>query len=366
MFNKATPRNGGPSGASPAPASPSNGGETGDAAARRVRVAELLATARANDSDEHGRTALQALELVLSLDPANAEASTLRKKISAYYDPFVNSLGMRLVRIEPGEFLMGSPANEDGRSADETQHRVRLTKAFRMAACDVTRRQFAAFAAERGYRTDAEVDVSVDGNRSEDIYIFGESGGAGPSPSWRNPGFEQQDDHPVVQVSWKDAAAFCDWLSKNEGRHYRLPTEAEWEFCCRAGAKTAFPWGDDPDEGKGWANCADLTHAALYKNVAGFNWADGFVYTSPVGSFRANAFGLHDMIGNVWQWCSDGYGDYLPGEVENPVGKQGTSEHVLRGGSWHDEPRNCRCAARDYRTPEHRASTAGFRLALDL
>jgi formylglycine-generating enzyme required for sulfatase activity len=124
-------------------------------------------------------------------------------------------------------------------------------------------------------------------------------------------------------VDWNDARAFCDWLSKKSGQAVRLPTEAQWEYACRAGTNTIYAWGDNPDDGKGWANCADQT---LKKKMdatpafAFFTWDDGFVYTSPVGTFKANAFGLHDMIGNVWQWCDDSFGAYDKDAAIDPVG----------------------------------------------
>ena len=130
---------------------------------------------------------------------------------------------MKFVRIPAGEFVMGSPLNENGRDNNEIQHRVKLTTPFFMGIHHVTRGQFAAFAKDNGYMTDAEKEgwayVWTNGN-------WNKVSGA----SWKSPGFDQTDEHPVVDVSWNDAVAFCQWLSRNEGKHYRLPTEAEWEY----------------------------------------------------------------------------------------------------------------------------------------
>jgi formylglycine-generating enzyme required for sulfatase activity len=126
--------------------------------------------------------------------------------------------------------------------------------------------------------------------------------------NWRKPGFDQQSTHPVTCVSWDDATAFCQWLSREDGRTYRLPTEAEWEYACRAGTDTLFFWGDDPDAGEGYLNAADETGTPDGRSwTHKFNFKDGYAATSPVGRFKPNAFGLHDMLGNVWEWCSDWY-----------------------------------------------------------
>ena len=128
--------------------------------------------------------------------------------------------------------------------------------------------------------------------------------------SWRNTGFEQTDEHPVVNVSWNDAVAFCKWLSKKEGKTYRLPTEAEWEYACRAGTTTRYYSGDDPETLAKVGNVAD---AALKAKFPDWKYtikaSDGYVFTAPVGKFKPNAFGLYDMHGNAWQWCADWYGE---------------------------------------------------------
>ena len=291
------------------------------------------------------------------------EASSLEQVHHSASKEFTNTIGMRFTRIEPGEFLMGSPDSEVGRDKNETQHKVKLTKPFLIGIHHVTRGQFAAFVKGAAYRTDAEKDGWAYAYFDE--INFGKVNGA----SWEKPGFVQTDDHPVVEVSWNDATAFCKWLSAKEGKNYRLPTEAEWEYACRAGANTAYFWGDNPDGGLGFANCADLTAKEKFSawNPV-FKWRDGFVFTSPVGSFKPNPWGLYDIIGNAWEWCSDFYGPYPDGDAVDPTGPaQGdaNSSRVLRGGSWSDLPRLCRAAFRLSYSPDNRSYRIGFRVCLD-
>ena len=141
--------------------------------------------------------------------------------------------------------------------------------------------------------------------------------------SWRNVGFEQTDDHPVVCVSWNDAVTFCKWLSKKESKSYRLPTEAEWEYSCRAGTTTRYYSGDDPETLAKVGNVRDAAFEAKYPWYKGTTKAsDGYVFTAPVGRFKPNAFGLYDLHGNAWQWCSDWYGEeyYAKSAVDDPTG----------------------------------------------
>jgi formylglycine-generating enzyme required for sulfatase activity len=281
---------------------------------------------------------------------------------------------MKLAYIPASTFIMGSPASEAGRDDDETQHKVTLTKAFLMGTTHVTRGQFAAFVKDTGYKTDAQKDAWA-------LVCNGATFAKVDGASWLKPGFDQGDDHPVVEVSWNDATAFCVWISKKEGKHYRLPTEAEWEYTCRAGTQTAYPWGDNPDDGKGWANCADQTLKQKFPKFpfVAFNWTDGFVFTSPVGTFKPNAFGLYDMIGNADEWCADWYGKYLPGDATDPQGPSAEAAprinipllnyngpaRVLRGGSWVSNPLSCRSGNRDNSSLGSRVNLFGFRAALD-
>jgi formylglycine-generating enzyme required for sulfatase activity len=283
---------------------------------------------------------------------------------------------MGLVLIPAGTFTMGSteaeikavlakwPQGKEQRFADEKPaHKVTISKAFWMGKHEVTVGQFRRFADASGYKTDAET-----GTGSKDAVVAAEGkAGMGDYPSWRNPHFRQADEHPVVCVSWNDARAFADWLNatdkaKPAGSRYRLPTEAEWEYACRAGTTTWYQWGDDPDKGKGWCNAADLTLKRMGHDMTVFNWEDGFQETAPVGSFKANAFGLHDMHGNVWEWCQDWYGPYKQGDQTDPTGPETGEARVVRGGV--GEPWSCRSAVRGRAPSDGWGGSVGVRLVL--
>ena len=267
-----------------------------------------------------------------------------------------DSIGIKFIEIEPGQFMMGSPSDEEERDNEETQHRVRLTRPFLMGVHEVTRGQFARFVQDGGYRTDAEKEGWA--------YAFNDNNWNKISgASWRNPGFEQGDSHPVVCVSWTDAVALCQWLSRKEGKSYRLPTEAEWEYACRAGSSGRFSFGDAHADLHQYGNYADCSTAFEWSDKA---HSDGQKFTAPGGSYRANAWGLHDMHGNVWEWCSDWYGQYPRGEAVDPTGPAKGACRVLRGGSWARWPKRCRSAARVWITPDYRNNDLGFRLVLDL
>ncbi len=184
--------------------------------------------------------------------------------------------------------------------------------------------------------------------------------------SWRNPGFEQTDEHPVVCVSWNDAVAFCEWLSRKEGKSYRLPTEAEWEYACRAGTSTRYWCGDDQEKLAEVANVADATAKAKFPDWKfSISASDGYVFTSPVGSFRPNPFGLYDMHGNALQWCADWYDKkyYEKSSADDPTGPSSGSSRVLRGGSWSDGPGDVRSAFRLWCSPDGRDFGTGFRVS---
>ncbi|NLX12796.1 MAG: formylglycine-generating enzyme family protein [Phycisphaerales bacterium] len=284
-----------------------------------------------------------------------------------------NGVTLKLVEIPAGKFLMGSKfsaeevARRYGGEAgwyqnEHPRHEVTISKPFYMGVTPVTVDQFAAFVKDSGYRTDAEkfgwsFGVEIKNGEANFPRVDG--------CSWRNPGFDQKGDHPVVHVSWNDAGAFCEWLSKKSGKTVALPTEAQWEYACRAGTTTAFPWGDDPDDGKGWANAADQSLKKKLPKRECFSWDDGFLFTSPVGHFKANAFGLYDMIGNVFEWCQDRFGDYDKGPVTDPTGVDTGGLRVLRGGCWIIHPMYCRSAGRSLRlrrVPGHRLIDVGFRV----
>ena len=160
----------------------------------------------------------------------------------------------------------------------------------------------------------------------------------------------------MVNVTWNDAVAFCDWLSKKEGKKYRLPTEAEWEYSCRAGTKTRFYSGDDIETLKGVANILDASFKKKYPQASwAAAWDDGYPFTAPVGKFKPNAFGLYDMHGNVWQWCADWYGEYPQGKVVDPQGPQRWKDAVCCVAARSlPRPWHVRCANRDKDVPTFR------------
>jgi formylglycine-generating enzyme required for sulfatase activity/serine/threonine protein kinase len=303
---------------------------------------------------------------VVYLFPPRAGAGAAIKTIKAptreeLQDEIVNSFDMRLKLIKPGTFLMGSPKDEEGRYDNEgpRQHEAEITQAFYMGVYPVTKGQFAAFAKAAPYTTEAETDGKGFGYNASTKKL--ESG----KYSWRDPGFAQADDHPVVEVTWNDAKAFCEWLSKKEGKTYELPTEAEWEYACRAGTTTRFWCGDMDASLKGNANIADASLKEKYPfGRWAVAWNDDYPFTSPVGNFKANRWGLYDMHGNVWQWCADGYGPYQEGYIKDPKGKDSGNSRVLRGGSWYNLPCNCRSADRLIIDPANRGDGSGFRVAL--
>ena len=292
-----------------------------------------------------------------------------------------NSIGMKLVLIPKGEFMMGSGESAEATAAffnktygkdlvqadwfkdEHPQHRVRITKSFYLGTYHVTRGQFRQFVKDTGYKTDAEKGENPGAlGWDPDKKAFGFNA----KYSWRNAGFEQTDEHPLVDVSWNDAVAFCKWLSRKEGKTYRLPTEAEWEYACRAGTTTRYYSADDPETLAKVGNVADATFKAKFPyEKFTIKASDGYVFTSPVGKFKPNAFGLYDMHGNAWQWCADWYGAeyYAASPADDPTGPDSGDDRVLRGGSWVNGPDGPRSADRDWITPDFRDSTTGFRVA---
>ncbi|MEI7700307.1 MAG: SUMF1/EgtB/PvdO family nonheme iron enzyme [Planctomycetia bacterium] len=296
---------------------------------------------------------------------------------------FAESIGLQFASIPAGEFIMGSNETAaelrvagivipDGVDvSDEAPARTVGMSAFRMQTTEVTRGQFREFVRSTGYRTDAEKD-------GKGGWGFNEQGfKQSPDYNWQATGFSQTDNHPVVNVSWNDAVAFCDWLTKQsqqrgEKVRYLLPTEAQFEYALRAGARTRFATGDSLQSLRGTANVQDASFErklpnADYEKYPSFRFDDGSAFTAVVGSYQKNAFGLYDMSGNVWEWCRDPYDPkyYSSAPDQDPPGPSSGSSRVLRGGSWVNGPRFVRCAGRDYGAPERRDDGLGFRVLLE-
>ena len=240
---------------------------------------------------------------------------------------FTNSIGMRFVWIYPGTFEMGSPKQERDRNVLETQHTVKLTKGFYMAAYPVTQDQWYDMMSAEYARPVEGFDIVV------------------PSR------FDGEKKLPVETVSWNDCQAFLAKLNKKEKRNYRLPTEAEWEYACRAGTKTAFNVGDQ-------LATSQANFAASYGNR-------NRKKTTPVGSFAPNAWGLYDMHGNLGQWCQDRFAKYPENAVVDPQGPDKGGSRILRGGSWEDAAGRLRSAARGWESADIRGlGNCGFRVCI--
>jgi formylglycine-generating enzyme required for sulfatase activity len=190
--------------------------------------------------------------------------------------------------------------------------------------------------------------------------------GRDPRYSWRNPGFLQDDDHPVVNVTWNDAQALAAWLSQTERRRYRLPTEAQWEYACRAGSRTRYSAGDDPALLARAGNLFDASSARYWPQwlPMALSADDTFAFTAPVGSFAPNAWGLYDMHGNAWEWVADWYGEdyYARSPIDDPQGPAEGNVRVRRGGSWHTWGLYARSSYRNWNAPDTRYTLVGVRL----
>ncbi len=252
-----------------------------------------------------------------------------RKKLYVPKEIRHGKTGIELVLIAPGKYWMGaSPGDEKAESAEKPRHRVKIAQPFYLGKYEVTNGQYRKFKPD--HDSGSYKDHSLNG-----------------------------DGQPVVMVKRNDVKAFCDEYG------FRLPTEAEWEYACRAGSTTRYPWGDSGAGGKGWANCLDQTAKRKWPDWPVFSWDDGFAVASPVGGFKANPFGLHDMIGNAWELCSDWFDEtgYQKCSGVDEGGPDTGKHHVLRGGSWGTFPLRCRTSYRHKLDPSSGGDNYGFRVA---
>lgn len=268
-----------------------------------------------------------------------------------------------MVVVPAGWFMMGVAPEEEEREAlaeafrnrSEPRRRVDV-RSFSAGKYEVTRGQYRVFA-------------EATGRRSDGCHVWGGIGFEfDHTRDWRNPGYVQDDRHPVVCVSWDDAGAYVRWLSNKTGKDYRLLTEAEWEYAARAGTTTMRYWGDDGNMACRHANGGDLATAARVPGAREWTLApcnDQHAYTAPVGSYPANAFGLHDMLGNVWEWTQDCWNEtYAGAPTDGTAWSVGNcSMRAVRGGSWEDAPVGLRAAYRVGSPTVIRVYIRGFRVA---
>ncbi len=261
--------------------------------------------------------------------------------------------GIALRLVPAGEFHMGF---------GKARHRRIIRNPLYLGETEVTNAQFRRFVDATGYLTDAERGVPLEGHTQGSFAAVppgdrdwsDDANWRVPFPYLGNP--PPVEDHPVVHVSWTDAVAFC--------KHFalRLPTEAEWEYAAWAGATTVYPWGDDPADGAGRANLADLARRRRFANTnVWFPFDDGAAVLSPAGGYKPNAWGFYDMIGNVEEWVADTYGEYPPNGSDESAATGGKGR-IIRGRSWLDGPGMNRPAMQHFA----RRDFIGFRVALSV
>lgn len=269
-----------------------------------------------------------------------------------------------MVVVPAGKFMMGAPPTETGRDlqgSEDPRHEVGIGYSFAVGKYEVTRDEYARFVKETGLADPPGCNIH---QASPPHWPTIEG------LSWHNTGFPQTGRDPVVCVSWNEAQAYAAWLSRKTGKKYRLLSEAEWECAARAGTTTAAYWGDKQEDACAYANGSDLTRKDRFpKWDADQPCHDGFVYTAPVGSFKPNAFGLYDMMGNVFEMTADClYLSYFDAPADGAPRATGDCQNrINRGGSWTSTPGGLRSAARGYDdVAMTRVVDLGFRLARGL
>ncbi len=268
--------------------------------------------------------------------------------------------GMKFVHIAEGCFFMGSPRSEEGRDSDEGPVHEVCVSDFWIGMTEVSVKEFEVFVKSTGYKTDAEKEGYS--------WVYTGKWEKKKGFDWKHPGYEQDGNHPVVNVSWNDAKRMASWLTAKTGKVFRLPTEAEWEYACRGGTGTSRFWGDMIDGVCAYANVADKSARKTFPAWCIHECDDGFVFTSRCASFKPNPFGIYDMLGNVWEWCEDNYlvdAYWKHAKYDPLIRKKDVTEIVIRGGSWYSRPRYVRCASRDHlHNSRRRGNDVGFRLVM--
>lgn len=279
--------------------------------------------------------------------------------------------GMVFVWIPGGSYVMGQShlekrmlleavglATYQQWYADESpSHTVSLDD-FWIGRTEVTLAQFQRFVQDADYKTDAE---------KQGFSMMWKGGWLlRPGYTWRQIASTLDHRHPVANVSWNDAKAMAKWLSIKHRRFFRLPTETEWEYACRAGTGSTRFWGDSSAKACQYANLADVSSSTRFSTMAGHDCDDGYIASSPVGAFLPNGFGLYDMLGNVWEWCEDWYGEdyYKSSPKQSPPGPLTGKYRIMRGGFWLSKPGDARSANRSREVPHGRSDTYGFRLVM--
>lgn len=267
--------------------------------------------------------------------------------------------GMHFMLVSAGSFLMGSPKEEENRGADEEQHRVNLNLPFYLGKYEINVGIFRAFIEQSGYQTEAEVDGGGYVHEKDNYYRR-------PDATWKSPGFPQEDVSPVVLVTVKDIQRFLKWLNGSQGEWFGLPTEAQWEYACRGGRDSPFSWGTNSLYSRHYANVGDLRLLNMLPKAEVFQGDDGQIFPMPVNRLVPNDFGFYNMIGNVWEWCSDWYDAdyYATSPAFDPKGPPSGSRKAIRGGSWTAGPKMARCASRSSVETDYRNNELGFRVTV--
>ena len=328
---------------------PSDGSQTSRPKTRTRRVLLLVGVALAVGAVAAVILVVRGTQLVVWLPPTELPPTSTVQPAEVAED-----IAERMVQIEAGSFQMGTPDDDPERDADETWHEVTISRPFLLARTEVTQEQYGAVVREQPLRKGFQ-GVSLEG-----------------------------PDLPVAGVSWYDAVRFCNELSalagldeayQVEGRRvaqvegstgYRLPTEAEWEYAARADAWQRYGALDDPAQLCTVANVADLQAEQQLRHRMAAPCDDGFAGPAPVGSLGAGPRGLHDMMGNVWEWTWDGYAGLDGDPVTDPAQSVEVAQRIARGGSWWDEPFCLRAATRESLRPGARRKDLGFRVARSL